>query len=71
MDWIKPYTKVKNVTFDPDDVSIKWFEDGTLNVCGQLPRPASGDARRSRRPSSGKAMIRTNRQIITYRELHE
>ncbi len=29
--WVKPYTKVKNTSFD-GDVSIKWFEDGTLNV---------------------------------------
>ena len=33
LDWIKPYTKVKNTSFDPHDVSIKWYEDGTLNVC--------------------------------------
>ena len=32
IDWIKPYTKVKNVSFDPSNVSIKWYEDGTLNV---------------------------------------
>ena len=32
LDWIKPYTKVKNTSFAHDDVSIKWFEDGTLNV---------------------------------------
>ncbi len=32
VDWIKPYTKVKNVNFNPGEVSIKWFEDGTLNV---------------------------------------
>jgi acetyl-CoA synthetase len=32
IDWIKPYTKVKNTSFDYDSVSIKWFEDGTLNV---------------------------------------
>ncbi|KIL97529.1 Acetyl-coenzyme A synthetase [Paramagnetospirillum magnetotacticum MS-1] len=31
IDWIKPYTKVKNVSYS-GDVSIKWFEDGTLNV---------------------------------------
>ena len=33
LDWIKPYSKVKNTSFDYPDVSIKWFEDGTLNVC--------------------------------------
>ncbi|TRD15391.1 acetate--CoA ligase [Palleronia caenipelagi] len=32
LDWIKPYNKVKNTSFDYDNVSIKWFEDGTLNV---------------------------------------
>ncbi len=30
--WIKPYTKVKNTTFS-GNVSIKWYEDGTLNAC--------------------------------------
>ncbi|MDP2411186.1 MAG: acetate--CoA ligase [Pseudolabrys sp.] len=32
IDWIKPFTKVKNTSYDPHDVSIKWFEDGTLNA---------------------------------------
>lgn len=32
LDWIKPYTKVKNTSFDMGNVSIKWFEDGHLNV---------------------------------------
>jgi acetyl-CoA synthetase len=30
--WFKPYTKVKNTSFDPHNVSIKWYEDGTTNV---------------------------------------
>ena len=32
LDWFKPYTKVKNTTFDPHNVDIRWFEDGTLNA---------------------------------------
>ncbi len=32
IDWIKPFTKVKNTSFDPHNVSIKWFQDGTTNV---------------------------------------
>ncbi|MEM8790448.1 MAG: acetate--CoA ligase [Pseudomonadota bacterium] len=32
LDWMKPYTNVKNTTYAHPDVSIKWFEDGTLNV---------------------------------------
>ena len=30
--WIKPYTKVKDVNYSKEDVSIKWFYDGTLNA---------------------------------------
>ena len=32
LDWIQPYTRVKNTTYAYPDVSIKWFEDGVLNV---------------------------------------
>ena len=32
LDWIEPYTKVKDVDFTLGNVSIKWFEDGVLNV---------------------------------------
>src|SRR5271165_1638646 len=32
IDWFKPYTKVKNTSFDAHNVSIKWFEDGVTNV---------------------------------------
>ena len=32
VDWIKPFTKVKNTSYDYHNVSIKWFEDGVLNV---------------------------------------
>ena len=33
IDWIKPYTQVKDVSFAKDDLRIRWFHDGTLNVC--------------------------------------
>src|SRR5450631_1166068 len=32
IDWIKPFSKVKNTSYDSHNVSIKWFEDGTLNA---------------------------------------
>ena len=32
LDWIKPYSRVRNATFAYPDVSIKWYEDGELNV---------------------------------------
>ena len=30
--WIKPFSKVKNTSFDQPNVSIKWFEDGVTNA---------------------------------------
>src|SRR6267143_2173862 len=32
IDWMKPFTKVENASFAPGNISIKWFEDGVLNV---------------------------------------
>ena len=32
IDWIKKPTKIKNTSFAPGNISIKWFEDGSLNV---------------------------------------
>jgi len=46
VDWIKPYKKVKDVSFDKDDLHIRWYEDGTLNVsvnCIDRHLPAKKD----------------------------
>lgn len=32
IDWMKPFTKVKDVSFSRADCHIKWYEDGTLNA---------------------------------------
>ncbi|RDE22405.1 acetate--CoA ligase [Motiliproteus coralliicola] len=32
IEWMKPYTRVKNTSFDPHNVDIRWYEDGTLNA---------------------------------------
>jgi len=32
IDWIEPFSKVKNTSFSEADFGIKWFEDGALNV---------------------------------------
>ena len=70
LDWIKPYTKVKNTDFGPPDVSIKWFEDGTLNVsanCVDRHLAKRGDQTaiiwEGDDPSKSK--------LITYKELYE
>ncbi|WP_188910414.1 acetate--CoA ligase [Salinarimonas ramus] len=69
IDWFTPYTKVKNTTFGPGDVSIKWFEDGTTNVaynCVDRHLETRGDQVaiiwEGDDPSESKR--------ITYRELH-
>ncbi len=33
INWIKPFSKVKDISWDRKDVYIRWFEDGTLNAC--------------------------------------
>ncbi|MGB0935234.1 MAG: AMP-binding protein, partial [Alphaproteobacteria bacterium] len=33
LDWIKPFTKVQNTSYDLQDFRIRWYEDGTLNAC--------------------------------------
>jgi acetyl-CoA synthetase len=69
IDWIKPFSKVRDVSFQAPDVHIRWFHDGTLNVSAncldrhlakrgdQVALLWEGDD-----PSVSKAM--------TYRELH-
>ena len=32
INWVKKYTKIKNVKYSNNDVNIKWYEDGKLNV---------------------------------------
>ena len=32
IDWIKPYTKVSDISYKKEDLHIKWYEDGTLNA---------------------------------------
>ncbi|MEL6421578.1 MAG: acetate--CoA ligase [Pseudomonadota bacterium] len=33
IDWMEPYSNVKNTSYDPENVEIKWYADGMLNVC--------------------------------------
>ncbi len=67
--WIKPFTKVMNVSYRPDNLFIKWFEDGTLNVSANcIDRHLSSRADQTAilwegdDPSVSRA--------ITYRELY-
>ncbi|KQK28983.1 acetyl-coenzyme A synthetase [Bosea thiooxidans] len=69
IDWFKPYTRVKNTSFEPGKVSIKWYEDGTTNVahnCVDRHLAKRGDQTaiiwEGDNPAESK--------VITYRELH-
>ena len=71
LDWITPYTKVKNTDFTYGQVSIKWFEDGVLNAsvnCIDRHLPTRGEQ---------TAIIfepddpETPAEHITYRQLSE
>jgi len=33
LDWFKPFTKVKDVSWDRENLHVRWFEDGSLNAC--------------------------------------
>jgi acetyl-CoA synthetase len=69
LDWIKPYTKVKNTTFDYDNLSIKWFEDGQLNAsanCLDRHLEKRGDQTAIIYEGDDPADSRH----VTYRELH-
>ncbi len=70
LDWIRPYTKVKNTSFDHDNVSIKWFEDGTLNVAANcVDRHLAHRADRTAIIWEPDDPADTARHI-SYRELH-
>src|SRR5207237_3857702 len=68
--WMKPFSKVENVSFAPGNISIKWFEDGVLNVawnCIDRHLDKRGDQTaiiwEGDNPSESKH--------ITYRQLHD
>ncbi len=76
IDWIKPFTKVKNVSWDPDNLFIKWFEDGTLNVAancidrhlpkrGRPDRDHLGRRRSQRHPSTSPIRSCTTRSAAS------
>jgi len=69
LDWIKPYTKVKNTSFT-DDISIRWFEDGTLNVahnCIDRHLPA----RAAQTAIIWEGDSPSEKRHISYAELHD
>ena len=70
IDWIKPFTNVKATSYDPENLSIKWYEDGTLNACVNcVDRHLADKADQTAIIWEGDEP--TDDKKITYRELHE
>jgi acetyl-CoA synthetase len=70
IDWIKPYTRVKDSSFGEKDLHIKWFEDGTLNVAANcLDRQL--DKRGDKVAILWEGDNPAEQRAITYRQLHE
>ncbi|WP_423068210.1 acetate--CoA ligase [Devosia sp. CN2-171] len=70
IDWIKAPTKIKNTTFEHPNVSIKWFEDGILNIsynCVDRHLATRGD----QTAIIWEGDTPGTQDKITYRQLHE
>jgi acetyl-CoA synthetase len=69
LDWVKPPTKIKDVSFDPKDLHIRWYEDGQLNVSANCL-----DRQLAERGDKVAIIFEgddpNNSRKITYRELH-
>ncbi|MFL9842683.1 acetate--CoA ligase [Sphingomonas sp. ST-64] len=70
LDWIKPFTRVKDTSFDEADFGIAWFSDGTLNISANAL-----DRHLAERGDSVAILWEADdpaepHRAITYRELH-
>jgi acetyl-CoA synthetase len=70
LDWIRPFTRVKNASWDPHNVSIRWYEDGVLNVAYNCV-----DRHAARTPDKVAILWEgddpSEQRAITYAELQE
>ena len=70
LDWIKPFSKVKDSSFAEGDFHIRWFYDGTLNVSANcLDRHLKSRGDKTAILWEGDDPAKSER--ISYRELHE
>ncbi|WP_213949075.1 acetate--CoA ligase [Luteibacter sp. dw_328] len=69
LDWVTPPTTIKNVSYDPKDLYIKWYEDGTLNVAANCL-----DRHLEKRGDKTAIIFEgddpNESRSLTYRELH-
>ena len=70
IDWIKPYSKIKDVSFDAKDLHIRWYEDGTLNASANcIDRHLPGKANDTAIIWEGDDP--KDSKHISYQELHD
>ncbi len=70
IDWIKPPTRIKNTSYTYPDISIKWFEDGVLNISANcVDRHLATRADETAIIWEGD--IPGTDDKVTYRQLHE
>ncbi len=71
LDWITPFTQVKDTSFEAHDLHVRWFADGTLNVAANcLDRHLAKRADQTAivwEPDDPDDAVR----MLSYRELHE
>jgi len=69
IDWIRPYSRVRDVSYSLDDLHIRWYDDGTLNVCYNcVDRHLAARADQVAILWEGDDPARDEK--ITYRQLH-
>jgi len=70
LDWIKPFTKVSDVSWKAEDLHVRWFEDGTLNVAANcIDRHLAGRGEQTAIIWEGDDP--KDSKHITYRQLHD
>ncbi|MBF7994809.1 acetate--CoA ligase [Rahnella laticis] len=70
LDWIKPFTQVKNTSFAPGNIDIRWFEDGTLNLAANcLDRHLAEKGDQTALIWEGDDPNAENKHV-TYKQLH-
>ncbi|MDF1896978.1 acetate--CoA ligase [Rahnella contaminans] len=71
LDWMKPFTKVKNTSFAPGNIDIRWFEDGTLNLAANcLDRHLAEKGDQTALIWEGDDPNAENKHV-TYKQLHQ
>ena len=70
LDWIRPPTRIRDVSFERPDVHIRWYEDGVLNVCYNcVDRHLATRSDQTAILWEGDDPARDDR--ISYRQLHQ